>query len=172
MRSSLEFPDSKSLIWKLRGRTNLSACLPFSAVCGHSAPLWTDHKREGAAGLAPEGGQITIPKSISVRGTQLEGELLSCCIQSWHQGEGFFPLKFSVTWLLLGENELKSRHFRSISQISHLFFPQLWFPFQQRQKALQKYNSGHSFFTSSFEAGGKLTLQIRPTWGLVQFSNS
>lgn len=88
----------------MRGRAELSASQPFS---GCSVPP-EQSPREGAAGLALQGGQSTIPKS------QLEGERFSCCI---HPGEGFFPLKFTVTWLLLGENKLKPRQFRYICQI-------------------------------------------------------
>lgn len=59
---------------------------------------------------------------------------------------------------LLLENELKPMKLRSLLSMPCVVFPQLWLSFQQGQQLVQKHIL-NSFFTPSFEAGGKVTLE-------------
>lgn len=47
---------------------------------------------------------------------------------------------------------------RSLLSMPCVFFPQLWLSFQQGQQLVQKHILNY-FFTPSFEAGGKVTLE-------------
>lgn len=99
--------------------------------------------------------RITDSETILLYAIISTGTIVLLCLwlQSWYQGEGFFPLKFDIPQLfqLYSEKEIISWELLQIHEVEILS------EYSTHLLIFHKCNNSHYFFMPSFEAGGKIS---------------